>query len=109
MPYVHRKTIGRFSRKYLKADSRMDIGREDTPYGGRTRSTLDNGPELAWLDFYKPSILVLLFEMTNRRIVNEDRAIVESRCRSRYRPPGLSSQCAPTGPPCRFESTPSRP
>ncbi len=129
VPYVHRKTIGRFSRKYLKHDSRMDIAWEDTPYGGRTRSTIDGGQELAWLDFYRPNIMVLnipipgkvfrmhaisvpvsattvrmivigarsfatsrwlhpFFALSNRRIVNEDRAIVESSSPAEIPPPG---------------------
>ncbi len=119
VPFVHRKTIGRFTRRYLKADSRMEIEWHDTPYGGRTTARLDDREEAAWLDFYKPNMMVLnipipnqvfrmhaicvpmtadsvrmivvgsrsfatsrllnpFFALSNRRIVNEDRAVVES-------------------------------
>ena len=121
VPFLHRKTIGRFVRPYLKADSRMDIEWEDTPYGGRTRGVLDGNVEreVGHLDFYWPNIMVLhipmpkhtfrmhaicvpvaqdrtkmiivgarsfarllllnpLFNWSNRRIVIEDQAVVES-------------------------------
>jgi len=121
VPFLHRKTIGRFVRPYLKPDSRMDIQWEDTPYGGRTRGIVDGNTtrEVGHLDFYKPNIMVLhipvpnqtfrmhavcvpvaqdktkmivvgarsfarlpllnpLFNWSNKRIVNEDQAAVES-------------------------------
>jgi len=60
VPYVHATTIGRFVRPYLKPDSRMNIEWEDTPYGGRTSSTIDDRAEAgAALDFYKPNMMVL--------------------------------------------------
>ncbi len=60
VPFLHASTIGRFVRPYLKPDSRMDIEWEDTPYGGRTSSTIDERTEAgAALDFYKPNMMVL--------------------------------------------------
>ncbi len=60
VPYVHASTIGRFVRPYLKHDSRMDIEWEDTPYGGRTLSTIDGRTESgATLDFFRPNMMVL--------------------------------------------------
>lgn len=121
VPYLHRKTIGRFVRPYLKPDSRMDIHWEDRPYGGRTWGIVDGNTEreVGFLDFYRPNIMVLhipmpkqtfrmhavcvplapdatrmivvgarsfatlpllnpLFNWSNRRIVKEDKAAVES-------------------------------
>jgi phenylpropionate dioxygenase-like ring-hydroxylating dioxygenase large terminal subunit len=60
VPFVHATTIGRFVRPYLKPDSRMDITWVDTPYGGRTESTIDGRAEAgASLDFYRPNMMVL--------------------------------------------------
>lgn len=60
VPFLHQATIGRFVRPKLKPGSRMDIEWEETPYGGRTRATLDgNSDGAAWLDFFKPNIMVL--------------------------------------------------
>ncbi len=119
VPYVHAKTIGRFVRPLLKPGSKMEIFWEDTPFGGRTRSTIDGQDGGGQLEFFRPNIMVLhipmpgqvfrmhaicvpvgeravrmivvgarsfarlpllnpLFNWSNRRIVNEDRAVVES-------------------------------
>jgi phenylpropionate dioxygenase-like ring-hydroxylating dioxygenase large terminal subunit len=120
VPFVHRKTIGRFVRPYLKPDSRMDITWEDAPFGGTTRAVVDGREDSgAMLEWFKPNIMVLhipipgkvfrmhalcvpidathtrmvvvgarsfatlpllnpLFNASNRRIVNEDKAVVES-------------------------------
>jgi phenylpropionate dioxygenase-like ring-hydroxylating dioxygenase large terminal subunit len=60
VPFVHATTIGRFVRPYLRADSKMDISWEDTPYGGQTRAILDDRPDSgATLSFYKPNMMVL--------------------------------------------------
>jgi phenylpropionate dioxygenase-like ring-hydroxylating dioxygenase large terminal subunit len=60
VPYLHRRTIGRFVRPYLKPGSRMEIGWEDTPYGGRTVSVVDGQAEPgASLDYFKPNMMVL--------------------------------------------------
>lgn len=118
VPYVHRGTIGRFTR--VKADSRMEVTWEETPFGGKTHSTVDDDPKSgATLEWYRPNMMVLhipvpgelfrmhaisvpinatrtrmivigarsfatlpllnpFFNYSNRRIVNEDRAVVES-------------------------------
>lgn len=121
VPFVHRSTIGRFVRPYLKRDTRMGVGWEDREYGGRASSWLeaDGYQKMATLDWFRPNIMVLnigmpgqvfrmhaicvpvdatkvrmlvvgarsfararilnpLFNLSNRRIVNEDRAVVES-------------------------------
>ncbi|MBK7857862.1 MAG: aromatic ring-hydroxylating dioxygenase subunit alpha [Archangiaceae bacterium] len=61
VPFLHRRTIGRFVRPYLKADSSMDIEVHDEPYGFRTRGVLDRDTarEVGHLDFYRPNIMVL--------------------------------------------------
>ncbi len=60
VPYVHASTIGRFVRPYLKPDPRMEVSWEETPYGGRTLSTIDGRTEAgASLDFFKPNMMVL--------------------------------------------------
>ena len=60
VPYVHKATIGRFVRPFLKPGVRMDIHWEDAPYGGRTRSKMEGeSDDGAWLDFYRPNMMVL--------------------------------------------------
>lgn len=60
VPFLHATTIGRFVRPLLKPDSRMVVEWEDTPYGGRTQALIDDNPKSgAWLDFYRPNIMVL--------------------------------------------------
>lgn len=65
VPYLHRKTIGRFVRPYIKPGSRMEVEWEDMPYGGRTRGVLDGNTdrEVGHLDFYRPNIMVLHIPM----------------------------------------------
>lgn len=60
VPFLHRKTIGRFVRPKLKEGSRMEIEWEDTPFGGWTRASVDGDFEGAGkLEFYKPNMMVL--------------------------------------------------
>jgi len=59
LPFVHRTTIGRAGARAMTEQSRMDISWEETPYGGKTVSTLDATPSGAWLEFYKPNVMVL--------------------------------------------------
>jgi phenylpropionate dioxygenase-like ring-hydroxylating dioxygenase large terminal subunit len=59
VPFVHRTTIGRSSSRTMTRDSRMEITVEDTPYGFRQVSSIDQVDNHAWLDFYKPDIMVL--------------------------------------------------
>jgi phenylpropionate dioxygenase-like ring-hydroxylating dioxygenase large terminal subunit len=46
VPFLHKGTIGRFVKPYLKPGSRMDVEWEDTPYGGRTLSSIDGQAEV---------------------------------------------------------------
>jgi phenylpropionate dioxygenase-like ring-hydroxylating dioxygenase large terminal subunit len=120
VPFLHKGTIGRFVKPYLKPGSRMDVEWEDTPYGGRTLSSIDGQAEAgAVLDWYRPNTMVLniaipgemfrmhamcvpidatrtrmiivgartfatlpllnpFFNLSNKRIAEEDRAVVES-------------------------------
>lgn len=121
VPYLHEKTIGRFVRPYLKRDSSMEIGWEDTSYGAKLTSIIDgdSSRDAGFLEFYRPNMMVLtipipkqtfrmhslcvpaeqnrvrmlivgarsfatlgllnpFFNWSNRRIANEDRAVVES-------------------------------
>ncbi|MEW5741327.1 MAG: aromatic ring-hydroxylating dioxygenase subunit alpha [Myxococcota bacterium] len=61
VPFLHRKTIGRFVRPYLKPGSRMDIEVDDTPFGFSTRGVVDGNTsrEVGHLDFYRPNVMVL--------------------------------------------------
>jgi phenylpropionate dioxygenase-like ring-hydroxylating dioxygenase large terminal subunit len=61
VPYVHATTIGRFVRPYLRRDTRMGIGWEEVPHGGRASSWLEGPQErqMAALDFFKPNMMVL--------------------------------------------------
>ncbi|PZR13561.1 MAG: aromatic ring-hydroxylating dioxygenase subunit alpha [Archangium gephyra] len=60
VPFVHKSTIGRFMRPYLRPDSRMDVNWEDTPWGGTTRSMLDDREDSgADLHFYRPNMMAL--------------------------------------------------
>jgi phenylpropionate dioxygenase-like ring-hydroxylating dioxygenase large terminal subunit len=131
VPFVHATTIGRFVRPHLKPDSRMNITWEDTPWGGRTESTVDDRSEAgATLDFYRPNMMVLnipvpkqvfrmhafcvpidgarvrmlivgarsfarlpllnpLFNRSNAKIAEQDRAVVESSQPVVVPPPAL--------------------
>ncbi|MFT3712804.1 MAG: aromatic ring-hydroxylating dioxygenase subunit alpha [Archangium sp.] len=130
VPFVHRGTIGRFVRPWLRDDSRMDVTWEDAPFGGRTTSTLDDRHDSgALLEWYRPNVMVLhiptkgevfrmhaicvpvdashtrmivagartfatlpllnpVFNWSNRKIVEEDRAVVESSQPAEVPPPG---------------------
>ncbi|MFO0597835.1 MAG: aromatic ring-hydroxylating dioxygenase subunit alpha [Myxococcaceae bacterium] len=129
VPFLHRKTIGRFVRPHLKDDSKMLITWEDTPSGGRTTSKLEGQEDSgAALDWYRPNIMALtipipgelfrmhslcvpiddrrtrmiivgarsfatlpllnpFFNRSNRRIAEEDRAVVESSQPVKVPPP----------------------
>jgi phenylpropionate dioxygenase-like ring-hydroxylating dioxygenase large terminal subunit len=66
VPFVHRTTIGRASARVMTDGSLMDVTWEETPYGGRTTSSLDGGRQGAELDFYKPNTMVLHIPIPNR-------------------------------------------
>lgn len=59
VPFVHRRTIGRGMRQRLTPDSRLDVTWEDTPWGGRTRASLDGVASEAYLEFHRPNIMSL--------------------------------------------------
>jgi phenylpropionate dioxygenase-like ring-hydroxylating dioxygenase large terminal subunit len=121
VPFLHKKTIGRFVRPFLKPESRMDVDWEETSYGGKTTAVIDGNAahDAGLLEFYRPNMMVLtipmpgqtfrmhvgcvpidsrrvrmiivgarsfarwrilnpFFNWSNRRIANEDQAVVES-------------------------------
>lgn len=59
LPFVHRRTIGRIYRQRMTANSRMDISWEDTPSGGRAKASLDGESSPAFLEFFRPNVMVL--------------------------------------------------
>lgn len=66
VPFLHAATIGRFVRPHLKRDSSMHIEWEDTPYGGRTTSSVDGRSDAgAALDYYAPNTMVLTIPVPN--------------------------------------------
>ncbi|MBL8919613.1 MAG: aromatic ring-hydroxylating dioxygenase subunit alpha [Myxococcaceae bacterium] len=66
VPFLHAATIGRFVKPLLKRDSSMHIEWEDTPYGGRTTSSIDGNPDGgAGLQFYAPNTMVLTIPVPN--------------------------------------------
>lgn len=129
VPFLHRNTIGRFVRPYLKPDTRMDIEWNETPFGAVLPAFLDGdrSRESGNLEFWKPNMMVLnimpdqkfrihalcvpaeenhvrmivigtrnfaklallnpFFNWSNKRITEEDRAVVESSWPTRVPPP----------------------
>lgn len=61
VPFLHQRTIGRFVRPYLKPDSVMDIGWEETSYGAKLTSFIDGDTtrDAGFLEFYRPNMMVL--------------------------------------------------
>ena len=119
VPFLHRRTIGRFVRPLLKPGSTMDVAIETTPQGFRTVSTIDGRPPTgSWLDWLRPNGMCLnipipkgiwrihafcvpvdeqttemmvfsvrtflpwmpafIMDRVNKRILDEDRAVLES-------------------------------
>lgn len=68
LPFVHRKTIGRDLRRRLTPQSRMTVEWEDTPYGGRTRASLDDQASAGLMDFFRPNMMVLHIPLPGRRL-----------------------------------------
>jgi len=68
VPFLHRKTIGRFVRPYLHAGSRMDVELQEQPHGFRTRGVIDGDTsrEVGHLDFYRPNIMALHIPIPGR-------------------------------------------
>src|SRR5208283_3078896 len=60
VPYLHRKTIGRFIRPLLKPGSVMDVQVEPTPQGFRSVGTIDGRPPgESWLEWLRPNGMTL--------------------------------------------------
>jgi len=59
LPFVHRKTIGRFVSRYMKPDSEMEVHWEDTDFGGITHALLDGRDGGGRLDFHRPNMMTL--------------------------------------------------
>jgi phenylpropionate dioxygenase-like ring-hydroxylating dioxygenase large terminal subunit len=68
LPFIHRRTIGRFYRRKMTPDSRMDIRWEDTDFGGRAWASLDGEESGGWLEFYRPNIMVLHLPIPKRHL-----------------------------------------
>ena len=59
LPFVHRRTIGRTMRRRMRLDSTLDVRWEETPCGGRAYSSLDGQESAAFLEFFRPNMMVL--------------------------------------------------
>lgn len=59
LPFVHRRTIGKDLRRRMTPSSRMEILWEDTEYGGRAEARMDEIASGAFLEYFKPNIMVL--------------------------------------------------
>ena len=59
LPYVHRTTIGRFVRRKQKRNSRLTFDLEDTDYGFRFGTRVDDNPPGASLSWYRPNSMIL--------------------------------------------------
>ncbi|MGA0602152.1 Rieske 2Fe-2S domain-containing protein [Caulobacter sp. KR2-114] len=68
LPFVHRRTIGRPLRRRMTDASRMDIGWEDTSWGGRASAALDGVDGGALLEFHRPNIMSLLIPAPGRHL-----------------------------------------
>lgn len=59
LPFVHRRTIGRAMRQRMRPESVLTVSWEDTPFGGRAGSSLDGKQSPAFLEFFRPNVMVL--------------------------------------------------
>ena len=59
LPFVHRRTIGRPLIRRMTAESVMEVTWQDTPTGGRAQARLDGEESQAFLEFFRPNIMVL--------------------------------------------------
>lgn len=83
LPFVHRRTIGRVMRRRLKPDSRLDVRWEETSYGGRTWAGLDGEERGAYLDYFRPNIMVLNIPIPGRHFRIHALVIPEAAGRTR--------------------------
>jgi phenylpropionate dioxygenase-like ring-hydroxylating dioxygenase large terminal subunit len=68
LPFVHRKTIGKFTRRYMKPDSTMEVTWEETPFGGLTRSLVDGRDGGGRLEFHQPNVMALHIPIPRRHL-----------------------------------------
>jgi len=68
LPFVHSRTIGRAYRRAMTPSSRMEIGWEDTSFGGRASASLDGAASAGLLEFYRPNVMVLHIPIPGRRL-----------------------------------------
>jgi phenylpropionate dioxygenase-like ring-hydroxylating dioxygenase large terminal subunit len=68
LPFVHRTTIGRPLAEKMTPQSKMVTSWEDTPWGGRQRSSLDSDTHLTWLDFHQPNMMSLHIPIPGKRL-----------------------------------------
>ena len=59
LPFVHRRTIGKPLRGRMTPSSTMEIIWEDAPFGGRAEARLDGQAGGAFLEYFRPNIMVL--------------------------------------------------
>jgi phenylpropionate dioxygenase-like ring-hydroxylating dioxygenase large terminal subunit len=68
VPFVHRRTIGRASRRRMTATSSMEISWTETLAGGTVRASLDDGPNPAFLEFFRPNIMALTIPIPGKHL-----------------------------------------
>lgn len=68
LPFVHRRSIGRSMRRRMREDSTLAVRWEDTPSGGRAWSSLDGQESPAFLEFFRPNIMVLNIPIPGRHL-----------------------------------------
>ena len=83
LPFVHRRTIGRAMRRRLRADTRMDVTWEETPWGGRARASQDGETSPAFLDYYRPNMMVLNIPVPGKHLRIHALVIPEEMGRTR--------------------------
>jgi phenylpropionate dioxygenase-like ring-hydroxylating dioxygenase large terminal subunit len=68
LPFVHRKTIGKFTRRYMTLDSTMTVTWDETEFGGFTRSLVDGRDGGGRLEFHRPNIMALHIPIPHRHL-----------------------------------------
>lgn len=83
LPFVHRSTIGRPMRRQMTRDSKMVVTWEDTPAGGRVHSSMDEQKSPAFLEFFRPNIMVLNIPIPGKHLRIHALVIPEAAGRTR--------------------------
>lgn len=83
LPFVHRRTIGRPIRRQMSANSKMVVTWEKTPSGGRAYSSIDGKDSPAFLEFFRPNIMVLNIPIPKRHLRIHALVIPEAAGRTR--------------------------